>query len=700
MVVNNQITAPRVAFLDKDGRIAREWYLFLYNLYTIVGTGTGVIPVTSGGTGLTTIPTNGQLLIGNGTGYTLNTLGAGSGISVANGSGTITVANTGVLSNIAGTGISVSGATGNVTIANTGVLSFSGGTTGLTPVAAAVGVVVLGGTLIAANGGTGFASYAVGDLLYADTTTTLAKLADVATGNALISGGVSTAPSWGKIGLTTHVDGVLPIANGGTNGTATPTANGVSYGTGSAYAFTAAGTTGQILTATTGSAPTWAAPATSGTVTSVGLSLPAQFTVTNSPVTSSGTLTGSWNTQTANFVLAGPTAGAAAVPTFRALVAADIPALPYGTGDVVGPASATDNAVARYDLTTGKLIQNSLVIVDDTGSVTGVNSLTAKSLTVNDNSTFGTSNSDTINFVGRINSDFDPATDNTYDLGRVGHEWRDLYIDGTANIDSLIADTADINGGTIDNTTIGATTPQNGSFVDLSVTGTLSFDAAQGTSGQVLTSAGTGVTPTWTTPTTGTVTAVSVVSANGLAGTVATATTTPAITLSTSITGILKGNGTAISAATSGTDYAPATSGTSILYGNGSGGFSNVTVGSGLSFAAGTLASTASAPSAPVTQTANFTVAATDVWSINNKSGSTCTVTLPTPSTNSGRVLYFQNYQAQALVSASSNVVPLAGGAAATSILLASSGDSATLVSDGTNWLMTQYIPNNILLLG
>jgi len=53
----------------------------------------------------------------------------------------------------------------------------------------------------------------------------------------------------------------------------------------------------------------------------------------------------------------------------------------------------------------------------------------------------------------------------------------------------------------------------------------------------------------------GTVTSVSVVSANGLAGTVATATSTPAITLSTSITGVLKGNGTAISAATAGTDY-------------------------------------------------------------------------------------------------------------------------------------------------
>jgi hypothetical protein len=85
------------------------------------------------------------------------------------------------------------------------------------------------GTITAAKGGTGQTSYAVGDLLYADTTTTLAKLADVATGNALISGGVSTAPSWGKIGLTTHVSGTLGVTNGGT-GTATAfTAGSVVY---------------------------------------------------------------------------------------------------------------------------------------------------------------------------------------------------------------------------------------------------------------------------------------------------------------------------------------------------------------------------------------------------------------------------------------------------------------------------------------
>lgn len=76
----------------------------------------------------------------------------------------------------------------------------------------------------------------------------------------------------------------------------------------------------------------------------------------------------------------------------------------------------------------------------------------------------------------------------------------------------------------------------------------------------------------------GTVTSVSVTSANGFTGTVANATSTPAITLTTSITGVLKGNGTAISAATSGTDYAPATSGSSALKGNGSGGFSNATL--------------------------------------------------------------------------------------------------------------------------
>ena len=101
----------------------------------------------------------------------------------------------------------------------------------------------------------------------------------------------------------------------------------------------------------------------------------------------------------------------------------------------------------------------------------------------------------------------------------------------------------------------------------------------------------------------------------------------------------------------------------------------------------------------PVTYTANFTVGATDVWIIVNKSGSTCTATLPSASASSGRVLYFISYQAQLLVSASANVVPQDGGSATTAILAANAGDWATIVSDGTNWVITQAAKFNNLLL-
>jgi len=122
-----------------------------------------------------------------------------------------------------------------------------------------------------------------------------------------------------------------------------------------------------------------------------------------------------------------------------------------------------------------------------------------------------------------------------------------------------------------------------------------------------------------TASTAGTVSSVSVVSANGFAGTVATSTTTPAITLTTTITGILKGNGSAISAAVSGTDYAPATTGTAILYGNGSGGFNSVTIGTGVSFTGGTLSATGS----------GGTVTAVSVVSANGFAGTSSGGTTP-----------------------------------------------------------------------
>lgn len=128
------------------------------------------IDVTSGGTGTNQIPTNGQLLIGNGTNYTLNTLGFGAGISVTNGAGTISVA-------------------------NTGVLSFSASTTGLTPATPTTGNVVLGGILNAPSGGTGYGVYAVGDTLYASATNALSKFAKPSA-TAFYTMASSGVPSW------------------------------------------------------------------------------------------------------------------------------------------------------------------------------------------------------------------------------------------------------------------------------------------------------------------------------------------------------------------------------------------------------------------------------------------------------------------------------------------------------------------------
>lgn len=91
--------------------------------------------------------------------------------------------------------------------------------------------------------------------------------------------------------------------------------------------------------------------AAAGAVTSVGLSMPSIFTVTNSPVTSSGTLTATLNTQSANVIFAGPGSGSAAAPTFRALVAADVPS--SLTSSTTGTAGNVTGIVAVLNGGTG-----------------------------------------------------------------------------------------------------------------------------------------------------------------------------------------------------------------------------------------------------------------------------------------------------------------------------------------------------------
>lgn len=195
---------------------------------------TGTLPVTNGGTGLATVA-QGDILYGSAA-DTLSRLAKDT-------NATRYLSNTGASNNPAWAQVSLTqGVTGTLPVTNggTGLATFNQGdiiyasaantltalaknttatrylsNTGASnnPAWAQVDLTNgVTGTLPATSGGTGFASYAVGDLLYASTTTALSKLPAVAAGNALISGGVNTAPSWGKIANAHITDGTIAEA--------------------------------------------------------------------------------------------------------------------------------------------------------------------------------------------------------------------------------------------------------------------------------------------------------------------------------------------------------------------------------------------------------------------------------------------------------------------------------------------------------
>jgi len=544
VATNTNINIPQSPFLDGlTGRPAREWMLWLMSPSIIQLTTANALGVTSGGTGLSAVPTNGQLLIGNGTGYALHTLGYGAGISVTNGSGTITVANTGVLSNIAGTGISVSSATGNVTVSNTGVLSFSGGSTGLTPSTATNGAVTLAGT--------------------------------------------------------------LAIASGGTNGSASPTAGAVAYGTGTAYSFTLAGTTNQALLSTGAGTPTW-----------------------NTLTSGSSILYGNGSGLFSNVTIGSGVSFAGGVLSAT------------GTGGTVTSVTATTPLASSGGTTPNLTIQQS------SASQAGY-------LSAADWSTFN----------GK-----QPA--GTYVTSVTGTA-PVVSSGGTTPAISMAAATTSTNGylTSTDWNTFNNKQPAGSYLTAVTADAPLSGSGTAGSHlviSQATTSTNGYLSSTdWNTfngkqPAGTYVTSVSVVSANGFAGTVTTGAT-PAITLTTTITGLLKGNGTAISAAVANTDYVPL--------------------------------------STVLTKTADYTIANTDTWIINNKAGSALTLTFPAASSWTGRSITVKNLQAQLVNSASSNIVPIDSATAGTAILLNVIGNWATMVSDGTNWVIMQAASNNNLLL-
>jgi len=229
----------------------------------------------------------------------------------------------------------------------------SGGTTGLTTSGGPItstGTITLAGILAVANGGTGVSSLGTG----------VVTALGVNTGSAgafVVNGGVLGTPSSGTLTNATGLPistGVSGLGSGVATFLATPSsanlAAAVTNETGSGNLVFATSPTlvtpdlgtpsAAILTSATG------LPLATG-VTGI-LAVANGGTATATPNIVGGTnvtVTGTWPNQT-------------------------ISAVGTGFGDVVGPASATDNAITRFDLTTGKLIQNSLVTVADDGAIT------------------------------------------------------------------------------------------------------------------------------------------------------------------------------------------------------------------------------------------------------------------------------------------------------------------------------------------
>lgn len=280
---------------------------------------TGQLGVARGGTGLdASTAANGQLLIGNGTGFTLATLTAGANVTITNTAGGITIA----AATTGGSGSAAAGATGAVQFNSAG--SLAGDAAHLfwdaTNNRLGIGTGTPNATLdnqgscrikrTAVTGATatiGATDHYVGVNYNGAVTLTLPTALTSDNGSRVLlicdEGGYAathniTINAYGSEGINNVSSFVLSVARGMV----------VLYNDGNGDWF---------ATVWTPSAP----------VTSAGLSLPADFTVTGSPVTSTGTLTATYANQSANTVFAGPSTGSASAPSFRGLVAADIPGL-------------------------------------------------------------------------------------------------------------------------------------------------------------------------------------------------------------------------------------------------------------------------------------------------------------------------------------------------------------------------------------
>ena len=362
------------------------------------------------------------------------------------------------------------------------------------------------GTLPATNGGTGQSSYAVGDLLYADTTTSLAKLADIATGNVLLSGGITTAPAWGKVSLTTAISGILPLANGGTNADLAATASngGIAWSNATQLQIlSGTATAQQMLQSGAAGAPAWSTATWPATTTanqllySSGTSVVGEITTANSSVlVTDGSGAPSWSTT---------------LPASTVTTSLTVPLIIGGSG--------TTGTILTLQTTSGTGTTDAIAFTGGTNGGTTFATLAAAGLRI-------TSAGSSAFAVGRQGGSTEPAfsVDASTASQTAGLKVTGAALNGTVAV--LVTDTSGATNLTIDalsTGTIGIGTVSTG-VVTITSGGT----APQGTGAYVR-----ATSPTLTTPALGVATATSLaingatIASNGLAvtGTVAISST-------------------------------------------------------------------------------------------------------------------------------------------------------------------------------
>jgi hypothetical protein len=365
-----------------------------------------------------------------------------------------------------------------------------------------------------------------------------------------------------------------------------------------------------------------------GTVTSIGISLPPIFTASGSPVTSSGVITVGLANEPANTVFAGPSSGGAAAPTFRALTAADLPA---GTGTVTSVALTVPSifAVSGSPITTAGTLAITLATeVQKTffaGPASGADATptfrvialtdlpSGVGLTANPLSQFAATTS--AQLAGVI-------TDETGTGALVFANSPSLT---TPSLDTATA--TSINGLTITTTVGGVLTVDNG--FTLHVTGNVT----------ALSGSHTGTSSGTNTGDAGTVTSVSVVTANGISGSVANATTTPAITLTL---GAITPTSVAASGTVTGSNLSGTNTGdqtitlTGDVTGSGTGSFATtlVNIPTGTTMAGRILATNIAAPSTPAAGKSQIYVDSTNkVLSLKDDAGTVSNTVVPKAAT-------------------------------------------------------------------